>query len=365
MKLPSSRGRLSAWLVTTLTGADPAAQLTGAGPTAAGPVPGGPAWHDDDLQLALWCCYELHYRGFDDVDDRWEWHPAVIGFRGALEQRWLASLRGFASHDLASSHGLASNSVVPSAAMADMLIELTRRADGPDLPRYLARDADRSQFAEYLAHRSVYQLKEADPHSFGLPRLTGPAKTALAEIQADEYGGGIAGRMHSELFRSTMRWAGLDDEYGHYVPAVPAVTLAVSNLMSLFALNRRWLGALLGHLAALEMTSTGPNRRYSAGAGRLGAGEAARRYFDEHVAADAVHEQIAAHDLCGSYAAEHPGASADILFGASCCLALDDAVASYLLSCWRAGRSSLLSPSAASREELPGARSRARNPVRA
>ena len=105
---------------------------------------------------------------------------------------------------------------------------------------------------------------------------------------------------------TTMRWLGLDDGYGYYVPVVPAVTLAVSNLMSLFALNRRWLGALLGHLAALELTSTGPNRRYSAGARRLGADYRARRYFDEHVEADAVHEQIAAHDLCGGYAASLP-----------------------------------------------------------
>jgi hypothetical protein len=329
VKLPPPRGCLSAWLVTTLTGADPAGPV----PPVPGLVPDRPAWHDDDLQLALWCCYELHYRGFDDVDERWEWNPAIIGFRGTLEQRWLASLRG-----------LGHPAAAPSVAVA--LTALTRRAGGPDLAGYLAREADRGQFTEYLAHRSVYQLKEADPHSFGIPRLTGPAKAALVEIQADEYGGGIPERMHSELFRSTMRWAGLDDEYGHYVPAVPAVTLAVSNLMSVFALNRRWLGALLGHLAALEMTSTGPNRRYSAGARRLGADEAARRYFDEHVEADAVHEQIAAHDLCGSYAAQRPGASDDILFGASCCLALDDAVASYLLSCWRAGRSSLL-PSAA------------------
>jgi hypothetical protein len=331
MKLPPPRGRLSAWLVTTLTSADPVAQRHEPAPPVHALVPHRPAWHDDDLQLALWCCYELHYRGFDDVDERWEWNPAVIGFRGTLEQRWLASLRGFATHG-----------AVPSAAVPGGLTELARRPGGPDLPGYLAREAGRGQFAEYLAHRSVYQLKEADPHSFGIPRLTGPVKTALVEIQADEYGGGLPERMHSELFRSTMRWAGLDDEYGHYVPAVPAVTLAVSNLMSVFALNRRWLGALLGHLAALEMTSTGPNRRYSAGARRLGAGEAARRYFDEHVQADAVHEQIAAHDLCGGYAAQHPGASADILFGAACCLALDDELARYLLSCWSAGRPSLV-----------------------
>jgi hypothetical protein len=335
MKLPPSRGCLSSWLVTTLTGADPARQDHGPVPPVPLMVAGRPAWHDDDLQLALWCCYELHYRGFDDVDERWEWNPAVIGFRGTLEQRWLAGLRVFASHGPA-----------PSAAVADMLTGMTRHAQGPDLAGYLARKASQDQFTEYLAHKSVYQLKEADPHSFAIPRLAGPAKAALVEIQADEYGGGLPERMHSELFRSTMRWAGLDDEYGHYVPVVPAVTLAVSNLMSVFALNRRWLGALLGHLAALEMTSTGPNRRYSAGAGRLGAGQAARQYFDEHVAADAVHEQIAAHDLCGSYAAQHPDATADILFGASCCLALDDELARYLLSGWSAGRSSLLAPSA-------------------
>jgi hypothetical protein len=147
--------------------------------------------------------------------------------------------------------------------------------------------------------------------------------------------------MHSQLFRATMRWLGLDDGYGHYVPEVPAVTLAISNLMSFFALHRRWVGALLGHLAALEMTSTGPNRLYSAGARRLGADEQGRRYFDEHVEADAVHEQIAAHDMCGAYAAAHPGAAADILFGAACCLAIDAAFAGHLLSCWRAGQTSL------------------------
>ena len=296
-----------------------------------GPAPAGPVREDDDLQLALWCCYELHYRGFDDVDEGWEWHPAIVGFRGVLERQWLIELRDMAGGVPA---GLAAG--VPRA-----LAELASRPGGPDLPGYLMREAGRSQFAEYVMHRSVYQLKEADPHSFGIPRLAGPVKAALVEIQADEYGSGRPERMHAELFRATMRWLGLDDEYGHYVPVVPAVTLAVSNLMSLFALNRRWLGALLGHLAALEMTSTGPNRRYSAAARRLGADEQARRYFDEHVEADAVHEQIAAHDLCGGYAAQRPGAAADIIFGASCCLMLDDVLAAHLLSCWRAGQPSL------------------------
>jgi Iron-containing redox enzyme len=327
MRIPPARGPLSAWLSATLR-TDPRSAPPQRPPVPA-PALSLPAWHDEDLQLALWCCYELHYRGFEDVSDCWEWRPEILGFREALESPWAADLRGLTG---------------PGGSAADIpaaLAGLTGRQGGPDLSGYLARKATRDQFAEFLVHRSVYQLKEADPHSFGIPRLSGPVKAALVEIQADEYGSGRPDRMHSELFRRVMRWLELDDSYGFYVPAAPAVTLAVSNLMSLFALHRRWLGALLGHLAALEMSSTVPNRRYASGARRLGASPQERWYFTEHVEADAVHEQIAAHDLCGGYAAQHPEQAADILFGASCCLALDDQMAARLLGCWADDKSSL------------------------
>ena len=133
------------------------------------PAPDGRlrAWEDEDFQLALWCCYELHYRGFEDVDADWEWHPAVLAWRGLLERQWLAALRG-----LAGEHPTVAAPAVPAA-----LRELTSRGGGPDLAGYLARTASLDQFAEFLGHRSVYQLKEADPHSFGIPRLDGPAES--------------------------------------------------------------------------------------------------------------------------------------------------------------------------------------------
>ena len=53
--------------------------------------------------------------------------------------------------------------------------------------------------------RSIYTLREADPHSWAIPRLTGRAKTALVEIQNDEYGNGDGSQMHAELFRRTAR----------------------------------------------------------------------------------------------------------------------------------------------------------------
>lgn len=190
-------------------------------------------------------------------------------------------------------------------------------------------------------HRSVYHLKEADPHTFGIPRLRGHAKAALVEIQADEYGGGRAERMHAELFRATMRGLGLSDSYGAYLDRVPAITLAVNNVMSLFGLHRRFRGALLGHLAALEMTSSLPNAKYGRGLRRIGGDATAARFYDEHVQADAVHEQIAGYDMCGTFAAAHPSMTGDVLYGAACCLALDRLFAEHVMKSWENRATSL------------------------
>jgi hypothetical protein len=329
MQLPPPRGPLSSWLTDHLTQNHLAQNHRAPAPrvdTAA-----DAAYADDDLQLSLWIANELQYRGFDGVDPEAQWDADVTAFRTRLEQPWVSWLE-------------ANCRVIPSAEPVAVQLRTLVDADGsstpdgvergPRLAPYLRRHANREQFREFVLNRSVYQLKEADPHSFGIARLDGDAKAALVEIEADEYGGGRRERMHSELFRTTMRWLGLDDSYGYYVPDVLAVTLALSNVMSLFAIHSRWTPALIGHLAAFEMTSTLPNRQYATGAIRLGASEDQARYFTEHVEADAVHEQIAAHDLCGSYVRDHPGATADVLFGARCALVLDDLFADHLLSRW-------------------------------
>jgi hypothetical protein len=270
-------------------------------------------------------------------DEDWEWEPSLIAWRGVLEQRWLAGLR-----DLVPAPDSVDPDGVPSALSA-----LVAADDGPALAGFLQRTATLEQFGEFVALRSVYHLKEADPHSWAIPRLGGRVKAALIEIQADEYGGGRPERMHSELFAATLRALGLSDIYGHYVTRAPAVVLAVSNTMSLVGLHRRHTGALLGHLAAFEMTSSLPNRRYGNGLRRLGCDADATRFYDEHVEADAVHEQIAAHDLCGTYATEHPDKAADVLFGAACALAVEAQFATHLLEQWHQGRPVLLTPWAA------------------
>lgn len=322
MPVPAARGPLSGMAVALLHGE-----------SADRPIEFSPdVVEDSDFQLALWMCYELHYRGFSDIDDDREWDPAVLEFRGQLEARFLTALRAEVEVE-----GVESADDVPA-----MLVKLVARDDGPPLSLYLQRSATAEQFREFVQHRSVYHVKEADPHSWAIPRLQGRAKAALIEIQSDEYGGGSLERMHSELFRQTMRGLGLTDGYGDYLYRVPGVTLAISNLMSLFGLHRRWRGAIAGHLAVFEMTSSIPNRRYARGIRRLGGDDSTARFYDEHVEADAVHEQIAAYDLCGSLAEDEPALAQDILFGAAAALYLDARFATFLLQQWKADATTLL-----------------------
>jgi hypothetical protein len=289
---------------------------------------------DDDLQLALYLCYELHYSGVKGVDERWEWDPGLLAVRATLEGAFEAALRELVPAPPPTAPG----------AVGAALHELVARDAGPPLSRCVETRATPAQVRELLMHRSAYQLKEADPHSWAIPRLSGTPKAALVEVQADEYGSGDATRVHATLFAGAMAALGLDPSYGAYVERLPGITLATVNLMSLCGLHRRLRGAIVGHLAAFEMTSSLPNRRYGNGLRRLGFDERATDFFDEHVAADAVHENIAAWDLAGGLAAVEPALVADIMWGASALLALEARWAQSLLDAWRRGESSLLAP---------------------
>jgi hypothetical protein len=325
--LPEPRGPITSSLFQAL--------VQGPGAPLASPLGSlsGDTLADDDLQLALYICYELHYAKLEGVDERWEWTPSLLGFRAMLETRFQAGLDALASPC----------SSQESLDVGGSLQRLVAADSGPSLSRYVETQASQRELLELVIHRSAYQLKEADPHSWAIPRLTGAPKVALLEVQADEYGGGSVERMHSVLFAKTMEALGLDAGYGHYISRLPGITLATVNLMSYFGLHRRLRGALVGHLAAFEMTSSIPNRRYGNGLRRLGHGPPATDFYDEHVEADAVHESIAAWDLAHGLARIEPALAPDILMGARALLALDGRWARHLMDAWSEGETSLRS----------------------
>jgi hypothetical protein len=289
---------------------------------------------DDDLQRALYVGYELHYRGFPGIDPGWEWSPSLLAARGVLERAFLAALAA----------AVPPEGTVDPERVGERLFEIEAADEGVSLSRHVEVNASLEQFRELAVHRSLYQLKEADPQSWAIPRLTGAAKSALLEVQADEYGGGRPERMHSRLWAQTMRALGLADRENAYLDRAPGTTLATVNLGSALGLQRARRGALVGSLAMFEMTSALPNRRYGNALRRLGLGEDATDFHDEHVEADSVHENIAAYDLAGGLGRAEPELAADILFGARALLLLEDRFARHLLVSWEAGESSLLRP---------------------
>src|SRR4051794_35090219 len=176
------------------------------------PLPDPPDTDFEDLQLALYCCYELHYRGFDGVDDAWEWEPALLAFRARLEQRLAADVR-----ELAGEPG-----EPPDPDLVDVALrELMHGDEAPSVSTYIEREATTEQALEFLIHRSAYQLKEADPHSWAIPRLHGAPKAALVEIQADEYGGGGPRLIPPPPFARAVEGGGLDPAHGAPPHGVP------------------------------------------------------------------------------------------------------------------------------------------------
>jgi hypothetical protein len=289
----------------------------------------------DDSALALHLCYELHYRGLPEVDEAWEWEPTLLRERRRLERR--------VEDRLVEVVGPPPLGLSP-AGVAQAVHALATDGAGPSLSAHVAEHGTTASLRELAIHRSAYQLKEADPHTWAIPRLHGRAKAALVDIQIGEYGGGQVDAVHATLFADTMRALGLDDRYGAYVDQLPGITLSTGNLISLFGLHRRWRGALVGHLALFEMCSVDPMSRYAAALRRLGFGPGATRFYDEHVVADERHQVVALDDLVGGLMEDEPELGGEVVHGARALAAVEAMFAAHVLGAWADGACSLRAP---------------------
>jgi hypothetical protein len=321
IRLPEPRGPLTEALFAALTSV----------PDAAVKVPRpGAIWLDDDLQLALYTCYELHYRGFEGVSAGWEWQPELLAARAGLEEVFMAGVQD----ELGEVHPV-------HEQVEAMLVEPVH---GTGVSYRLLERGQRWQAREYLVHRSMYHLKEADPQAWVIPRLHGAAQAALVAVEFDEYGSGRADAAHSRLFAEMMADFDLDPAYGCYLDAVTGHSLAVVNLMSLFALHRAHRGALIGQFARVEITSSPSSRRLAEAFAALGAGPAGVRFYEEHIEADALHEQLIRHDVIDTLLREEPALETDIAFGIAASALVDDRLGAHLQRSWDQSSSSLRTP---------------------
>lgn len=325
--LPAAHGPLSTAVRRALIGPPSHDHLTRIGASVRDSDPYGL-----DLQLALCMCYELHYRGFAGVDPSWEWNPALLALRGELERVFLAGVR----RDV--------GPIAPDqTAAAEMDAIAVEPADGTGPSYYLRDTGTWQQMREYFVHRSVYHLKEGDPHAWAIPRLMGVAKAAFVAVEFDEYGAGQGPRLHQQLFADLMAAANLDTGYLAYADAVTAEALAAVNLMSLFGLHRELRGAAIGHFASTEITSPPGSRRMVRALQRMGAPAACIEFYAEHVEADAVHEHVVRIDVVGDLVAREPQLDRDVVFGIRAHAAVENRLADAIMASWQQDRTSLRS----------------------
>ena len=194
---------------------------------------------------------------------------------------------------------------------------------------------------EYFVHRSLYHLKEGDPHAWVIPRLTGQAKASFVAVEFDEFGGGRARSCTSSCSPTCWPSMDLDVSYLGYLNHAVAESLIPVNLMSMFGLRRAFRGATVGHFAATEITSSPGSRRMVQALERIGAPGPAVKFYAEHVEADAVHEQVVRTDIVGDLVRREPALEADVVFGMRAFEFVEDRLADHMMNCWTAGRTSL------------------------
>lgn len=111
------------------------------------------------------------------------------------------------------------------------------------------------------------------------------AKLELARNYWDEMGQGTLSGMHGPMLEGLAHALELKPEPEHTVWE----SLALANLMSGLATNRRYTYQSLGALGVIELTAPGRSTKVNAGLKRLGVSGAARRYYALHATLDVKH----------------------------------------------------------------------------
>ncbi len=281
---------------------------------------------DHDLQLGLYVLNELHYGGWADVSDDFEWNADVTALRFELSNRFEQLLR----HALPGVH-------------SDPRDEAHRLlgVDGLSVSRHLRDVGTLEQVRESMILRTPYQSKEADPHTFAMPRFDGPTKRVFTEIQSGEYGVGHR-RSHAELFADALEGLGLDSTRNAHIDSCSGASLATSNLVTLGAMQRRLRGMVLGQLSLFEMDSVIPNQAMVDCCDRLGLDAAVRPFFHIHVMADTEHQQMVEAAFLTEYPLIEPDQVDNMLLAMRAQSLIDHTIAADTVPTWQQHRSALV-----------------------
>jgi len=187
--------------------------------------------------------------------------------------------------------------------------------DGPGqhdpLFPWLAEQAPREAMIWFLTQEVAGEAGFDDLVAMTQVKLPAQPKLELARNYWDEMGQGKRGGMHGPMLEVLAQELGIE-------PGAPVVweSLALGNLMTALAMNRRYTYESIGALGAIELTAPGRATLVNAGLKRLGVGGEARRYFALHATLDVKHSIAWNSEVLRPLVAENPRLARPIAEGA-------------------------------------------------
>lgn len=176
---------------------------------------------------------------------------------------------------------------------------------------WLAETAPREAMVWFLGQEIAGEAGFDDLVAMTQVKLPTRAKLELARNYWDEMGQGKASGMHGPMLDRLAQELRL--------PATREVvweSLALGNVMTAMAANRRYTYHSVGALGVIELTAPGRAALVNAGLKRLGVGGEARRYFALHATLDVKHSAAWNREVLSSLVADDPRAAPAIAEGA-------------------------------------------------
>ena len=170
------------------------------------------------------------------------------------------------------------------------------------------------------------------PARLGHPRLVGQAKASFVAVEFDEYGAGHGPNVDQQLFADLLTAAGLDATYLAYLEVVPAESLAVVNVMSMFGCIASFVVLPSGISLRRRSPRRRGSRRLVEALQRLAAPSECVAFYREHVEADAVHEQVVRNDVVTDLVRREPHLDRDVVFGIRAHGAVEDRLADAIMA---------------------------------
>lgn len=199
---------------------------------------------------------------------------------------------------------LAENIPKQANAFLNWFEELKQTGPGQNdaLFSWLAEQANYSEMCWFLTQEAAGEAGFDDLVALSQVKLPAQAKLELARNYWDEMGRGHKQGMHGLMLAKVIQHL----ELHPLVEETVWESLALANLMSGLALNRRYAYHSIGALGVVELTAPGRVQLVNEGLKRLNVDSEARQYFELHAQLDIRHSEAWNREVLKSLVEENP-----------------------------------------------------------